>query len=118
LSTVERKKKVDKAHKPPVSRQCVALNISRSSAYRNAAGVSAEDIDLMRKLDELHLKRPFKGSRRLREDNAPQLAAQRLPLFVSGTGDQPGQSSLVHGSDLYPNAQAFPVSGCHNGLAF
>jgi len=68
LSTVERKKKVDKAHKLPVSRQCVALNISRSSAYRNAAGVSAEDIDLMRKLDELHLKRPFKGSRRLRDD--------------------------------------------------
>ena len=61
-------KKVDKAHKLPVSRQCVALNISRSSAYRNAAGVSADDIDLMRKLDELHLKRPFKGSRRLRDD--------------------------------------------------
>ena len=68
MSTVERKKKVDKAHKLPVSRQCVALNISRSSAYRNTAGVSADDIDLMRKLDELHLKRPFKGSRRLRDD--------------------------------------------------
>jgi transposase InsO family protein len=43
------RRKVDKAHKLPVIRQCVALNISRSSAYRNAAGVSAEDIDLMRK---------------------------------------------------------------------
>jgi putative transposase len=68
LSTVERKKKVDKAHKLPISRQCLALNISRSSAYRKASGVSAEDIDLMRRLDELHLKRPFKGTRRLRDD--------------------------------------------------
>ena len=52
----ERKKKVDKTHKLPISRQCLALDISRSSAYRKAAGASAEDIDLMRKLDELHLK--------------------------------------------------------------
>ena len=64
----ERKKKVDKAHELPISRQCLALDISRSSAYRKPAGVSADDIDLMRKLDELHLRRPFKGSRRLRDD--------------------------------------------------
>ncbi len=64
----ERKKKVDRAHKLPISRQCLALDISRSSAYRKPAGVSADDIDLMRKLDELHLRRPFKGSRRLRDD--------------------------------------------------
>ena len=64
----ERKKKVDRAHELPINRQCLALNISRSSAYRKPAGVSADDIDLMRKLDELHLRRPFKGSRRLRDD--------------------------------------------------
>jgi len=64
----ERKKKVDREHSLPISRQCRALDISRSSAYRKPAGVSAEDIDLMRKLDELHLKRPFKGSRRLSDD--------------------------------------------------
>jgi putative transposase len=68
LSTAERKKKVDRAHKLPISRQCLALDISRSSAYRKLAGVSDGDIDMMRKLDELHLKRPFKGSRRLRDD--------------------------------------------------
>jgi putative transposase len=64
----ERKKKVDRAHERPINRQCLALDISRSSAYRKPAGVSADDIDLMRKLDELHLRRPFKGSRRLRDD--------------------------------------------------
>jgi len=64
----ERKKKVDRAHELPIARQCLALDISRSSANRKPAGVSDDDIDLMRKLDELHLRRPFKGSRRLRDD--------------------------------------------------
>ncbi len=44
------------------------LAISRSSAYRLPAGVSDDDIDLMHKLDALHLMHPFKGSRRLRDD--------------------------------------------------
>jgi putative transposase len=30
--------------------------------------VNAEELELMRKLDELHLRHPFKGSRRLRDD--------------------------------------------------
>ena len=68
MNIVERKKKVDRVHELPISRQCRALDISRSSAYRKPSGVSADDIDLMRKLDELHLRRPFKGSRRLRDE--------------------------------------------------
>ncbi|MCP4168400.1 MAG: transposase [Chloroflexi bacterium] len=64
----ERKTKVDRSHSLPIIRQCEVLAISRSSAYRPPAGVSNHDIDLMRKLDELHLKHPFKGSRRLRDD--------------------------------------------------
>jgi len=64
----ERKKQVDREHDLPIRRQCLALDISRSSAYRKLAGASDDDIDLMRKLDELHLRHPFKGSRRLRDD--------------------------------------------------
>ena len=68
MSMAERKKKIDRGHELAISRQCMALDISRSSAYRKLVGVSDDDIDLMRKLDELHLRRPFKGSRRLRDD--------------------------------------------------
>ena len=64
----ERKAKIDRNHALVVTRQCKALAISRSSAYRAATVVGAEDLDLMRKLDELHLRHPFKGSRRLRDD--------------------------------------------------
>ena len=68
LSSAERKTKVDRCHDLPISRQCEVLAISRSSAYRAPAGLSVEELDLMRKLDELHLSYPFKGSRRLRDD--------------------------------------------------
>ena len=68
MSTTERKKKLDRQHGLPVIRQCLLLDISRSSAYRQQSEVGSEDIELMRKLDELHLRHPFKGSRRLRDD--------------------------------------------------
>ncbi len=64
----ERKKKLDRQHELPISRQCSVLDISRSSAYRKPVGVNDEDVDLMRRLDALHLRHPFKGSRRLRDD--------------------------------------------------
>jgi len=46
----------------------------RSIGYQPFVGLQGvcrgkqSDIDLMRKLDEFHLKHPFKGSRRLRDD--------------------------------------------------
>jgi len=68
MSSSERKKKLDRQHELPVVRQCLALEISRSSAYRPQAVANHEDIALMHKLDALHLRHPFKGSRRLRDD--------------------------------------------------
>lgn len=64
----ERKAKVDRSHNLPISRQCKVLAVSRSSAYRTPAGANNADIDLMRNLDELHMKHPFMGARRLRDD--------------------------------------------------
>jgi len=68
MSLAERKTKLDRCHALPLSRQCKVLAVSRSSAYRPSVAVSDTDLDLMRKLDELHLRHPFKGSRRLRDD--------------------------------------------------
>ncbi len=39
-----------------------------SSAYTLPAGMSIEELDIMRKLEELHLRHPFKSSRCLRDD--------------------------------------------------
>jgi putative transposase len=52
----------------PVTRQCELLALPRSSVYyAPQAGIAQEDLTLARRLDELHLKYPFMGSRRLRD---------------------------------------------------
>ena len=48
-----------------LSRQCRLLSISRSSLYRAPQGESAENLELMRRIDELFLKYPFYGSRKM-----------------------------------------------------
>jgi putative transposase len=64
----ERKAKIDRQHGLSISRQCKALDISRSSAYRFPGLVNDADLEMMLKIDALHLRHPFKGSRRLRDD--------------------------------------------------
>lgn len=46
-------------------RQCELLGVSRSGLYYEPVGTSDEDLALMRRIDELHLKWPFYGSRKL-----------------------------------------------------
>src|SRR5271156_4307058 len=45
--------------------QCQLLKVARSTLYYRAVPMSAEDLPLMRQMDELHLAYPFYGSRRL-----------------------------------------------------
>src|SRR5260370_19930031 len=45
-----------------VRRQCALLNLSRSGVYRPRPVTGADDLALMRRIDELHLKWPFYGS--------------------------------------------------------
>src|SRR5262245_26481217 len=58
---------IDRDHELPVSKQCAALGISRGSVYYEPVEVSAGDLALMRRLDELHLEHPHAGSRMLRD---------------------------------------------------
>ena len=48
-----------------LSRQCALLGVSRSSQYYRPKGERAENLALMRRLDELHMAYPFYGSRQL-----------------------------------------------------
>jgi putative transposase len=48
-----------------VRRQCELLGLNRSSVYYEAAGESAENLALMRLIDEQYTKCPFYGSRRI-----------------------------------------------------
>jgi putative transposase len=49
----------------PVVAQCRLLKVARSTLYYRPAPVSADDLAVMRRIDELHLAWPFYGSRRM-----------------------------------------------------
>jgi putative transposase len=61
----ERKAMIKAKQGLSVTRQCELLAVPRSSVYARPQDVSTADITLMRQLDELYLKWPFYGSRRL-----------------------------------------------------
>ncbi len=58
---------IDRNHDLSIVRQAKALGLSRSTVYYKPRPVSAEDLHLMRRLDELHLDYPFAGARMLRD---------------------------------------------------
>jgi putative transposase len=66
MSAVARLSLVDRAD-PVLSimAQCQLLKVARSTLYYRPAPVSADDLVMMRRLDELYLATPFYGTRRM-----------------------------------------------------
>jgi putative transposase len=58
---------IDRAHSMPITKQCRILELSRSSVYYRAVPIPEADLALMRRIDEIHLKLPFYGSRKIRD---------------------------------------------------
>ena len=56
---------IDREHALPISKQTKVLRISRGSVYYLPRPVSPSDLEVMRRLDRLHLEHPFAGSRML-----------------------------------------------------
>jgi len=58
---------IDRAKSVPLTRQCQMLDLSRSSVYYRPVPNPEEDLALMRRIDEIHLRFPFMGSRKIRD---------------------------------------------------
>jgi putative transposase len=56
---------IDREHDLPITKQVKVLRLSRGSVYYLPRPVSASDLEVMRRLDRLHLEHPFAGSRML-----------------------------------------------------
>ena len=48
-----------------IRRQCWMLNLNRSSYYQVSQGESAENLQIMKRIDEIYLQHPYYGSRRM-----------------------------------------------------
>jgi putative transposase len=59
---------IEKGAELPVTSQCEFLQLSRSSVYYQPTPISPKELELMRLIDEIHLARPFWGSRIIRNE--------------------------------------------------
>ena len=63
MNRAERLGLVDRADPVlPVTAQCRLLKVARSTLYYLPVPASADDLAVMRRIDELHLEYPFYGS--------------------------------------------------------
>ena len=51
-----------------IVQQCRMVGISRTSMYYEPKPISSRDMELLRPIDEIHLRYPFHGSRRIRDE--------------------------------------------------
>ena len=101
---------IDRNHKLPVTQQAKLLKVSRVAVYYLPKPVSAEDLALMRRIDELHLKHPFIGARMLCDQLARQdihAGRRRIGTLIRRMGiealvPQPGTSKATPGNKIYP----------------
>ena len=101
---------IDRDHDLPITRQAQLLNISRGTVYYLPQPVSAADLVLMRRIDELHLEHPFMGARMLRLQLARQgmhagrrhIRTLMLRMGIEALAPQPGTSQRAPGHKVYP----------------
>ena len=66
MSAPDRRAMVERPGKDlSVRRQCALVGVARSGVYRPKPLAEADDLAVMRRIDELHLELPFYGSRRM-----------------------------------------------------
>ena len=63
---------INRKHQLPISRQRPLLGLARPTAYYTPRETSPADLALMRRMDELHLERPYAGARRRRDLRRPE----------------------------------------------
>ena len=101
---------IDRDHPLPITRQASLLGMSRGSVYYLPRPTSAADLELMRRIDELHLEYPFMGARILRRQLHRQgvdvcrrhIATLMRRMGIEALAPQPGTSKRAPGHRIYP----------------
>jgi len=101
---------IDRSHTLSLARQAEDLGISRSSLYYDPQPVSAADLAIMRRIDELHLEFPFAGSRMLRDLLATEgftvgrlhVATLMKRMGIEALYRKPATSKPTPGHQIYP----------------
>lgn len=88
-----------------VRRQCELLSLARGSWYYEPAGETAQNLRLMRRIDELYLRRPYYGSRRLADElSVNRKRVQRLMRLMGLEAIYPKPRTTVR----HPEHKIYP----------
>src|ERR1700687_3983064 len=98
------------SHDLPIIRQAKVLGISRGAFYYKARPVPPRDLAIMRRIDELHLERPFAGSRMLRDMlnregvsvGRRHVASLMKRMGIAAIYRRPNTSKPAPGHKIYP----------------
>ena len=110
MSVRDRRAMVDRPGEDlSVRRQCALLNLARSGVYRPKPVTAADDLVLMRRIDELHLELPFYGSRRMmfelnkegRGVNRKRVQRLMRVMGIEALVPRPGTSKAAPGHKIY-----------------
>jgi len=101
---------IDRANPLPITQQCRILELGRSSVYYKPVLGAQRDLDLMRRIDEIHLRLPFYGSRRIRDQlqregyKVNRKKVQRLMHLMGITALYPKRRTSLpqKGHKIYP----------------
>jgi putative transposase len=101
---------IDRHHDLPLTRQTRLLGLSRGSIYYRPPPVSAGDLELMRRIDQLHLEYPFAGSRLLRDLLGNEgykvgrlhVTALMRRMGIEAIYRRPNTSKAAPGHKIYP----------------
>ena len=101
---------IDRSHDLAVTRQARALGISRGSVYYLPKPASMVELEIMRRLDELHLEYPFAGSRMLRDllrqegfvIGRLRVASLMKRMAIDAIYRRPNTSKSAPGHKVYP----------------
>jgi putative transposase len=93
-----------------VRRQCALLHLARSGVYRPKAAPDADDLAVMKRIDEFYLKMPFYGSRKmvvaLRAEghriNRKRVCRLMQLMGLVALVPRPGTSKAAPGNTIYP----------------
>lgn len=101
---------IDRESTLPIGRQAKLLGMSRGSVYYLPKPVSTRDLDLMKRLDQLHFKHPFMGARQLRDQSNTQgiqVGRKHVKTLMRRMGieavySKPYTSRKTRGHEIYP----------------
>jgi putative transposase len=101
---------IDREHEVSIKRQAELVGISRGTVYYQPRPVSAADLALMRRIDELHLEHPFMGARMLRDQlnrsgvsvGRKHVGSLMARMGIAALYRKPGTSKKHPGHKVYP----------------